>query len=321
MKAIWKNSRGAVLALLLAAGVVAPASAQRVIKVVVPYATGAVLDTVARSFYTELGKELQATVVVENRPGAGGSVGTTLVSKTTDNNTLLMTAASHNFSGHLYRNPGYDPVKDFTGVAYVGNAGFVIAVPGNLGVGTLPDYVKLLKSKPGQLNYSSAGNGGATHLGMAAFLSAAGAQMQHIPTKATGEAVNEVLAGRVEGTVAAVIGLTGFVNDPRIKLLAYTGAKRSRFLPDVPTVAESGVPGFKFDTWFALLAPSSMPKTEVDKFHVALNKVLAEPVVQERLARLGMEPGVMSVDELNRMLKADYETAGALVKSTGARIE
>ncbi len=321
MKAIWKQSRGAALALLLAAGVAAPASAQRVVKLVVPYATGAVLDTVARSFYTELGKELHATVVVENRPGAGGSVGTTAVAKTTDNHTLLMTAASHNFSSHLYRNPGYDPVKDFTGVAYVGNAGFVIAVPGNLGVNTLQEYVRLLKSKPGQLNYSSAGNGGATHLGMAAFLSAAGAQMQHIPTKATGEAVNEVLAGRVEGTVAAVIGLTGFVNDPRIKLLAYTGDKRSRFLPDVPTVAESGVPGFKFDTWFALLAPASMPAAEVDRFHAALTKVLAEPVVQERLARLGMEPGTMSVDELNRMLKADYQAAGALVKSTGARIE
>ncbi|WP_369630409.1 MULTISPECIES: tripartite tricarboxylate transporter substrate-binding protein [unclassified Variovorax] len=275
----------------------------------------------ARSFNAELAKELHATVIVENRPGAGGSVGTSAAAKVTDQNTLLMTAASHNFAGHLYRNPGYDPIKDFTGVADVGNSGFVIAAPGGLGVNTLQDYVKLLKSKPGQLNYSSAGNGGATHLGMAAFLSAAGAQMQHVPMKATGEAVNEVLAGRAQGTMAATMGLTGFANDPRIKLLAYTGAKRSRFMSDVPTVAESGIPGFKYDTWFAVLAPASMPKAEVDKFHTALGKVLADPVVQDRLLRLGMEPGTMTVDELNRMVRADYEAAGALVRSTGARIE
>lgn len=321
MKALWNPSRAAALALLLAAGVVAPASAQRVIKLVVPYATGAVLDTVARSFNAELAKELHATVIVENRPGAGGSVGTAAAARVTDNNTLLMTAASYNFAAYLYRNLGYDPIKDFTGVAYVGNSGFIIAAPGGLGINTLQDCVKLIKSKPGQLNYSSAGNGGATHLGMAAFLTAAGAQMQHIPMKATGEAVNEVLASRAQGTMAATIGLTGFVNDPRIKLLAYTGSKRSRFMPNVPTVAESGVPGFKYDTWFAVLAPASMPKAEVDKLHAAVGNALADPAVQDRLLRLGMEPGTMTVDELNRMLKADYEAAGALVKSTGARIE
>ena len=313
---------GAALALLLAAaGGASPAYAQRVIKIVVPYGPGAVLDTVARSLNVELGQTLGTTVIVENRAGAGGTVGTAAVARATGNDTLLMTAASHNFSGHLYKSPGYHPLKDFTGVAYIGNSGFVIAAPGNLGVGSLQDFIRLAKDKPGQLNYASAGNGGATHLGMASFLSAAGVQMQHIPMKATGEAVNEVLAGRVEGTTAAVIGVMGFVNDPRIKLLAYTGAKRSRFLPDLPTVAEAAVPGYRFDTWFALLAPATMPKAEVEKIHAATNKVLAEPAVQERLSRLGMEPGTMSLDELDSLLKADFAAAGALVKSSGARIE
>lgn len=316
-----RKAFAAALALLLAVGVPGHASAQRIIRIVVPYGTGAVLDTVARSLNNELGQALGANVIVENRAGAGGTIGTTAVAKSNDNNTLLMTAASHNFSAHLYRNPGYDPVKDFTGVAYVGNSGFVIAAPNNIGVNTLGDLVKLMKSKPGQLNYSSAGNGGATHLGMASFMAAVGANMQHIPMKATGEAVNEVLAGRVEATMAAVIGVVGLKDDARIKLLAYTGDKRSRFLPDVPTVAEAAAPGFKYDTWFALLAPASMPKADVEKIHAAANKVLAMPVVQERLQRLGMEPGTMSLEELNRMLKADYETAGALVKATKARIE
>lgn len=318
---IHSQVRRAALALLLAAGAATPALAQRVVKLIVPYGPGAVLDTVARSFNNELGKALGGTVIVENRPGAGGTIGTVMAARATDHNTLLLTAASHNFSAHLYRNPGYDPIKDFTGVAYVGNSGFIIAAAGNLGVSNLPDLIKLAKGKPGQLNYSSAGNGGATHLGMAAFLSRAGVDMVHMPMKATGEAVNEVLAGRAQATVAAVIGLTGFRNDPRIKLLAYTGEKRSRFMPDLPTVAESGVPGFRYDTWFAVLAPSTLPKAEVERYHAAMNKVLAEPAVQERLLGLGMEPGTMSTDALNKMLKADYEAAGALVKATGARID
>jgi tripartite-type tricarboxylate transporter receptor subunit TctC len=311
----------AALALLLAAGVAAPAFAERVIHLVVPFGPGAVQDTVARTFNAELGQALGATVIVENRPGAGGTVGTAAVARATDNNTLVLSAASHNLAGHLYRGLGYDPVKDFTGVAYIGNSGYVIAAPGNLGVNTLADYVKYLKGKPGQLNYASAGNGSATHLGMAYFLAKAGLEMQHVPMKSTGDAVNEVLAGRVQGVTSALIGITAFRQDPRIKLLAYTGARRSKFLPELPTVAEAGVPGYRFDSWFGLLAPATMPKAEVEKLNAAINKVLAEPAVQERLTRLGVEPGTMSSAEFQKLLRADYESAGVLVKASGARIE
>ena len=317
----FRPTRRAALALVLAATAASPAFAERVIRIVVPFGPGAVQDTVARTFSQELGQALGATVLVENRPGAGGTVGTQAVAKTTDNNTLVMAAASHNLAGHLYSKLGYDPVKDFTGVAYVGNSGYVIAAPGNLGVNTLADYVKLLKSKPGQLNYASAGNGSATHLGMAYFLAKAGAEMQHVPMKSTGDAVNEVVAGRVQGVVPALVGVMGFKNDARIKLLAYTGAQRSKFLPELPTVAEAGVPGYKFDSWFGLLAPASMPRAEVEKINAAMNKVLADPAVQERLKNLGVEGGTMSVDAFQKLLRADNEQAAVLVKTSGARIE
>lgn len=312
--------RSVLLGLLLSC-LMAPAFAQRVIKIVVPYGPGAVLDTVARSFNAELGTALGLTVIIENRAGAGGTIGTTFVARSSDHATLLMTAASHNFSAHLYRNPGYDPIKDFTGVAYVGTSGFVIASSGKEGVNTLADFIKLARSRPGQLNYASAGNGGATHLGMAAFMSKAGLRMQHIPMKSTGEAINEVLAARAQATMSATIGVTGFTSDARVKLLAYTGASRSRYLPELPTVAEAALPGFKYDTWFALLAPSSMAKAEVEKIHAAMNKVLADPMVRDRLSRLGMELGTMSLSDLNQMLKADYDSSTALVKATDARIE
>jgi tripartite-type tricarboxylate transporter receptor subunit TctC len=313
--------RSTALALVLAAAAASPAFAQRVIRIVVPFGPGAVQDTIARTFNAELGQQLGASVIVENRPGAGGTVGTAQVAKATDNNTLVIAAASHTLAGHLYSKLAYDPIKDFVGVAYVGNTGYVIAVPGKLGVSTLADYVKLVKSQPGKLNYASAGNGSATHLGMAYFLAKAGLDMQHVPMKSTGDAVNEVLAGRVQGVTSSLIGVTGFRNDPRMKLLAYTGPKRSKFMPELPTVAESGVPGYQFDSWIGLLAPASLPKAEVERINAAMSKVLAMPAVQERLATLGVEPGAMSSDEFQQLLRADYEQAGVLVKASGARIE
>jgi tripartite-type tricarboxylate transporter receptor subunit TctC len=314
--------RRAALALFLAAGAAAPAFAQRVIHMVVPFGPGAVQDTIARTFNAELGQILGATVLVENKPGAGGTVGTATVARASDNNTLVLAAASHTLAGHLYSKLGYDPVKDFAGVAYIGSSGYVIAVPGNLGVQNLADYVKLLKTKPGQLNYASAGNGSATHLGMAYFLSKAGADMQHVPMKSTGDAVNELVAGRVQGVTTALIGITAFKQDPRVKLLAYTGSQRSKFMPELPTVAEAGVPGYRFDSWIGVLAPATMPKAEVERLNAAINKALANPAVQERLTRLDVEAGpAMAPDEFQKLLRADYEAAGMLVKASGARIE
>jgi tripartite-type tricarboxylate transporter receptor subunit TctC len=317
----FRPIRSAVLALALAATAASPAFAQRVIRLVVPFGPGAVQDTVARTFNAELGQILGASVVVENRPGAGGTVGTAQVAKATDNNTLVLAAASHTLAGHLYSKLAYDPVKDFVGVAYIGNSGYAIAAPGNLGVNTLADYVKLLKSQPGKMNYASAGNGSATHMGMAYFLAKAGVEMQHVPMKSTGDAVNEVLAGRVQGVTSSLIGITAFKQDPRIKILAYTGNQRSKFMPDLPTVAEAGVPGYKFDSWIGVLAPSTMPKAEAERLNVAINKALSDPAVQERLNRLGVEAGTMSVDGFQNLLKGDWETAGAIVKASGARIE
>ena len=310
------------IAFAVAVAAATPAAAQRVIHIVVPFGPGAVQDTVARTFNNELGQLLNAAVVVENRAGAGGTVGTAAVAKSApDGNTLVLAAASHNLAGHIYSKLPYDPIKDFVGVTYLGNSGYVIAAPGNLGVNNLADYVKLLKSKPGGYNYASAGNGSATHLGMASFLAQAGAQMQHIPMKSTGDAVNEVLAGRVQGVVPAVIGVVGFKQDPRIKLLAYTGTKRSRFLPELPTVSEAGVPGYHFDSWFGLLAPAATPKAEVERINAAMQKVLADPAVQQRFANLGVEPAPMSSDDFQKLLRADFETAGAIVKASGAKIE
>lgn len=314
--------RRAFLVLTLAAAASTPAFAQRVIRLVVPFGPGAVQDTIARTFNAELGQALGASVIVENKAGAGGTVGTMTVAKAApDGNTLVVAAASHTLAGHLYSKLGYDPIKDFVGVSFIGTTGYVIGAPGNLSVNTLADYVKLVKSQPGKLNYASAGNGSATHLGMAYFLAKAGAEMQHVPMKSTGDAVNEVLAGRVQGVTSSLIGVMGYKADPRFKILAYTGAQRSKFLPELPTVAEAGVAGYKFDSWIGLLAPAGTPKAEVEKINAAMQKVLALPAVQERLANLGVEPGAMGSEDFQKLLRADNEQAGVIVKASGARIE
>ena len=309
-------------AAVLLMGLNTTAFAQRVIRIVVPFGPGAVQDTVARTFSNELGQLLGATVVIDNRAGAGGTVGTAAVAKSApDGNTLVMAAASHTLAGHMYAKLSYDPIKDFAPVSMLGYSGYVIAAPSSMGVNNLTDYIRQVKSKSKQLNYASAGNGSATHLGMASFLAKAGLEMQHIPMKSTGDAVNEVLADRVQGVTGATIGLVGFRQDPRIKLLAYTGAKRSKFLPDLPTVSESGLTGFRFDSWFGLLAPAGTPKAEIDKINTAFQKAIADPVVQDRLSRVGLEVSTASPEEFMAILRADWDSAAAIVKASGAKVE
>ena len=316
--------RSALLAAgALALGAAVPALAQqRVIHIVVPFGTGAVQDTVARAFNNELGAALNAAVIVENRAGAGGTVGAAIAAKApADGNTLVLAAASHHIAGFLYSKLPYDPLKDFVGVANIGNAGYVLAVASGLNVSNTADFIKEVKANPGKYNYASAGNGSATHLAMASFLAKAGLQMTHIPTKSTGEAVNEVLAGRVQAVISSSIGVIGLQNDPRVKLLASTGQQRSPFLPNLPTVAESGLPGYAFDSWIGLLAPAGTPKAEIDRLNAATNKVMADPAIQERFKRLGVEPRSQSAEEFQKLLRADWDAMGAVVKASGAKVD
>ncbi|VFR48906.1 Tricarboxylate transport protein TctC [plant metagenome] len=313
----------AVLAVSATLGLAsAVVQAERVIRIVVPFGPGATQDTVARTFSQELGQALGATVVVENRAGAGGSVGTAQVARSApDGNTLVLAAASHHLSGHLYSKLPYDPVKDFVGVAYLGRTGYVVGVPASLGVDSLQAWIAQAKARPGAFNYASAGNGSASHLATALLAAKAGLDLQHIPLKSTGDATTELLAGRVQVVTGASIAMLAFKEDARVTLLAYAGQSRSRFLPDLPTVAEAGVPGFAFDSWLGLLAPAGTPPAEIDKLNKAVNQVLANPVVQERLARVGVEAATESAQGFQALLKDDWTLSGEVVQAAGGRID
>ena len=292
-----------------------------VIRIVVPFAAGGVQDIVARSLNAELGAALGRSVIVENRPGAGGTVGTGSVARAApDGSTLVLAAASHTIAGSLYAKLAYDPIADFTGVAHVGNVDYVLMVSAALPSRDVKEFIQYLKSNPGKLNYASAGNGSATHLSMAYFCGLAGVEMVHIPFKATGEAVNEVLAGRAHAVIAANIGALPYAKDSRVRMLGSTGARRSKFLPDLPAVAES-LPGYEFDSWIALLAPAATPRPFVEQLNAAMAGLLKDPVILGRLDKQGVVPQAMAPDALNALLRADFQKMAKVVKASGARID
>jgi tripartite-type tricarboxylate transporter receptor subunit TctC len=310
-----------LLALLLSLAAGAAWGQGNVVRIVVPFAAGGVQDIVARSFSAELGAALGRSVIVENRPGAGGTVGTGSVAKAAaDGATMVLAAASHTIAGSLYARLAYDPIADFAGVAHIGNVDYVLMVSSSVPSRDVKEFIQHLKSNPGKLNYATAGNGSATHLSMAYFCGLAGVEMVHIPFKATGEAVNEVLAGRAHAVIAANIGALPYVKDARVRMLGATGAKRSKFLPELPAVAES-LPGYEFDSWIALLAPAATPRPVIEQVNAAVAGLLRDPAILGRLDKQGVVPRAMTPEALNALLRADFQKMARVVKASGARID
>jgi tripartite-type tricarboxylate transporter receptor subunit TctC len=292
-----------------------------VMHIVVPFGAGGVQDILARAISSELGAALGKNVIVENRPGAGGTIGTAYVAKSApDGNTLVLAAASHTIAGSLYARLPYDPIADFTGVAHIGTIDYVLMVNSGVKAASVGEFIALAKANPGRFNYASAGNGSATHLSMAYFNGLAGTEMVHIPYKSTGEAVQEVLAGRAQAVISGTIGAIPYAKDPRVRLLGVTGEKRSKFLPELPAVGET-LPGYVFDSWLGLLGPKAMPRKTAEAIDAAMHKLLKDPVILERLAKQGVEPKALGVDEFDALLRADFQKMAKVVKASGARID
>jgi len=308
--------------LALAAGSALAQPNTKIARIVVPFAAGGVQDLLGRAMSNELGAALGQSVIIENRPGAGGTVGTGYVAKSApDGATMVLAAASHNIAGSLYTKLSYDPQKDFAPMAHIGTADYVLMIHPDVPAKTAAEYIRYAKANPGKLNYATAGIGSATHLSMAYFNGLAGIDVVHVPLKATGEAINEVISGRAQAVIAASIGALAFAKDSRIRLIGVTSPKRSKYLPDVPTIAESGLPGYRFDSWFGLLGPAATPATEINRVNAAMAKVLKDPVVLERLDKQGIEPLAMSNADFARLLAADYKRMAEVVKASGAKVE
>jgi tripartite-type tricarboxylate transporter receptor subunit TctC len=264
---------------------------------------------------------LGEAVIVENKAGAGGTVGTGIVAKSSpDGYTFLMAAASHNINGSLFSKLSFDPIKDFTGAAYIGTSSYVMMTNSEFPAKSVAEFIALAKANPGQYNYASAGNGSASHLAMAYFDSMAGIQLVHIPTKGTGDAIAELLAGRAQAVIAANVAALPFTYDSRIRFLGVSSEKPSPFVPGVPPIGNT-VKGYVFDSWFGLLAPAGTPQDIITKMQSQMSKILKQPEIIERMKRQGIEIGRLTPGEFNQLLVGDYVRMAKVVKASGAKPE
>jgi tripartite-type tricarboxylate transporter receptor subunit TctC len=317
------NALRALLLIVAAVALPQTAGAQawpaKPVRLVTPFGAGSVLDSMMRAMQNELSAALGQPIVIESRPGAGGTIGTLAVAKgPADGYTFLIAANSHNINGSVYSNLAYHPLKDFTAVASVGVTGYIMMVPATLPVKNVGEFIQLAKAKPGMV-YPSAGKGSATHLSMALLVNMAGIEMLHVPYKSTGDAVLEVMAGRGAAMIGANIAVMPYAGDSRVRLLGVTTAARSKFLPDIPTLSESGLKGYEFDSWLGLLAPVATPREIVDRMNAEVGRQLRNPEVADRLAKQGIEVRALTPEQMNKMLAVDFEKMAKVVQIAGAK--
>jgi tripartite-type tricarboxylate transporter receptor subunit TctC len=286
----------------------------RTVTVVVPFSAGSAQDVFARLISEPLGQELQSRVTVINKPGAGGTIASAYVaSAKPDGLTYLMASSNHHLAGTLFSNLTYHPLDSFRGAAFFGFSDYVLITSESMRTPDLGSFVARVKSNPNTFNYASAGNGSNTHVGMLSFLKTANLQMAHIPLKGTGEIINEVLSGRIHGAMVSPLSIYGYRDDPRLKLLATSGSSRSDFLPNLPTLSESGYAKFKWVTWAGLLAPAATPGDKVEVMNRAVTKVINDPIMKSRFNQMGISPRSMARGQFEGILKDDWLHTSSLV--------
>ena len=310
----------ALLALMLA---IAPAHAfpTKPVRVIVAFTPGGVTDIIARTLMPKLGELWGQPVVVENRPGAGGSLAAQVVARApADGSVLLVHSSGYAFNAALNPALPYNP-RDLVDVAPLASQAQVLVVNPASGIRSVTELIAAARARPGEVTYGSAGIGSGTHFNAEKFRIAAGIELLHVPYKGGAEAINDTVAGRLAFTFNTITTALPYIRDGRVLVLGVTSAPRSNLLPEVPTIAESGVPGFEFTFWNGLWAPSGTPPAVVEKIARDLGQVVAMPDVRERLARLGAEPMAMTPAEFARFVRAETEAAERIVRISGIKAQ
>lgn len=304
------------------AGAAAQAYPVRPIRLIVPQSAGGSTDLVARPLARQLSEALGQPVVVENRPGAGSVIGTDLVSKAApDGYTLLAVAASFTISPSLYKQLPFDPVRDFAPVTLLSAFPNVLVVKASLPVHSVRELIALARSRPGQLNYGSSGIGTGTHLSMELFKHLAGIEMVHVAYKGGAPAVNALLAGEVQVNLATISTALPQIRAGKLRALAVTSRERSAAMPEVPTIAESGVPGFDYSSWIGLLAPAKTPQSVIARLGAEAAKAIRTPEIKAILALEGAEPVGDSPGEFAAIIQTEIARWKKLVEATGIQAD
>jgi tripartite-type tricarboxylate transporter receptor subunit TctC len=307
--------------LVLAAQALAQPYPSRPVRMVIPLSPGGFADVPGRILASRLSALLGHNVFVENRAGAGGTIGADFVAKSApDGYTLLFTGTPHVISAWVYKKLPYDPLKDFEPVALVASGPYVLVVNPQLPVSSVRELIEAAKAQPGKLDYASSGNGSAQHLVSSLFASMAGIQLNHVPYKGSGPAMQDLISGQVKISFAGIPNVLPHVKAGRLKALAVSTPKRSPDLPDVPTVSEAGVPGYQATLWLNLAAPLGTPAEFVQRLSAETDKALQDSELQHRFRAAGVEATFLAPQELAAFMRTEYEKWGRVVRDTGATV-
>ena len=311
----------AAFALLLSFSANAQTYPDRPIRIIVPFGPGGFTDVAARILQKELSAVLGQPVIIENKPGAGSTIGTTEVAKgRPDGYTLAMVSTTHVISPHLYKQMPYDALKDFTPVMKIAEGPYVLVVHPSLPAKSVADLIAMAKKDPGKIDYASSGNGSAQHLVGALFTRMAGVDLNHVPYKGSSQAMSDVLGGQVKVSFVGVPNALPNLANGKLRALGVSSAKRYGEMPDVPTIAEAGVAGYDATIWLGLLAPPGTPREIVQKLNTEIVRVLSTPDARRLMASAGVDVATSSPEEFGRLLQSEYERWGKVVRETGATV-
>jgi tripartite-type tricarboxylate transporter receptor subunit TctC len=290
------------------------------VHITVPFTPGSATDISARAMQQKLSEFWGQPVIIENRPGAGGTIGSGQVARAApDGYTLLVQASGYAAAPAIYAKLPYDPAKDFTDVTAVAGQATVLVVAPSSGFKTLGELLAAARAKPGTINFASAGSGSGTHLNGEKFKGMAGIDVVHIPYKGTPEALTDTIAGRVTYYFSPIAAALPHIRDGKLVPLAVSTATRTSLLPDVPTVAEAGVPNFNFNLWTGMFAPAGTPPEIVEKIAKDIQRAWADPEVKARLAKIGLEPMPMTPAEFKAFVKAEMDDATRVLQAAGVK--
>ncbi len=311
----------AAAALTLALPAHAQTFPERPIKIIVPFGPGGFTDVAARILQKELAPAIGQAVIIENKPGAGSTIGTAEVSKAKpDGYTLVMISTAHVISPHLYKQMPYDALRDFAPVMKIAEGPYVLVVHPSLPVKNVAELIALAKAQPGKIDYASSGNGSAQHLVGALFTTMAGANLTHVPYKGSSQAMNDLIGGQVKVSFVGVPNALPNLASGKLKALGVSTAKRYAEMPDVPAIAEAGVPGYDATIWLGLLAPPGTPREIVLKLNADITKILSTPEARKLMASAGVDVATSSPEEFGRLLSVEMDRWGKVVRETGATV-
>ncbi len=294
----------------------------RPIKIIVPFSPGGAVDGPTRVIANELAKRLNQGVVVENRPGAGATIGSEVVAKSApDGYTLLLASQTNAISATLYSKLTFQPIDDFVPIGLIGREPGVLVVNPAFQAKSVAELVSMAKAKPGEIHYASSGNGSGQHLFAAMFTSMSGISLTHVPYKGSGQATTDLIGGVVPVSFPGLAGMLGHIKAGKLRALAVTGERRSPALPDVPTLAEAGVPGYSAYVWMGLLAPKGTPQPIVDRLHRELQAALASPEVVAYMGKHSLEVTAGTPAQFDAFFREERERWAKIIRETGAKVD